>query len=163
MELQIRPLTSNDDRNAFDCGNGSLNDWLRRTARQHQEKDLSRTYVAIWAGDPKRIAGYYALSATLIQTEGMQGQKLPREVSAVLLGRLAVDEKDQSQGLGEYLLMHALEAALKAADIIGVRCIVVDAIDDSAVRFYRKYGFVSLTTEPMRLVLALDTVRQLLA
>ncbi len=163
MELQIRPLTSNDDRNTFDCGNGSLNDWLRRTARQHQEKDLSRTYVAIWASDPKRIAGYYALSATLVQTEGMQGQKLPREVSAVLLGRLAVDEKDKGQGLGEYLLMHALEAALKTADIIGVRCVVVDAIDDSAVRFYQKYGFVPLTTQPMRLVLALDTVRQLFA
>ncbi|KAF3458260.1 GNAT family N-acetyltransferase [Ralstonia nicotianae] len=163
MELQIRPLTSNDDRNTFDCGNSSLNDWLRRTAKQHQEKDLSRTYVAIWAGDSKRIAGYYALSATLIQTEGMQDQKLPREVSAVLLGRLAVDEKDQGQSLGEYLLMHALEAALKTADIIGVRCVVVDAIDDPAVRFYQKYGFVSFTTQPMRLVLALDTVRQLLA
>ncbi|ARU25830.1 GNAT family N-acetyltransferase [Ralstonia pseudosolanacearum] len=140
-----------------------MNDWLRRTAKQHQEKDLSRTYVAIWAGDSKRIAGYYALSATLIQTEGMQDQKLPREVSAVLLGRLAVDEKDQGQSLGEYLLMHALEAALKTADIIGVRCVVVDAIDDPAVRFYQKYGFVSFTTQPMRLVLALDTVRQLLA
>ncbi|OIT09019.1 GNAT family N-acetyltransferase [Ralstonia solanacearum] len=161
--MQIRPLTSNDDRNTFDCGNSSLNDWLRRTAKQHQEKDLSRTYVAIWAGDSKRIAGYYALSATLIQTEGMQDQKLPREVSAVLLGRLAVDEKDQGQSLGEYLLMHALEAALKTADIIGVRCVVVDAIDDPAVRFYQKYGFVSFTTQPMRLVLALDTVRQLLA
>ena len=81
----------------------------------------------------------------------------------MLLGRLAVDEKDQGQGLGEYLLMHALEAALKTADIIGVRCVVVDAIDDPAVRFYQKYGFVSFTTQPMRLVLALDTVRQLLA
>lgn len=162
MELQIRPLSSNDDRTTFDCGNSSLNDWLRRTARQHQDKNLSRTYVASWTSDPTQIAGYYALSATLVQTEGMPGKKLPREVSAVLLARLAVDEKNKGQGLGEYLLMHALEAAVRTADIIGVQCVVVDAIDDQAVRFYQKYGFVALTTEPRRLVLALDTVRQLL-
>lgn len=163
MELQIRPLTLNDDRTTFDCGDSSLNDWLRRTARQHQEKDLSRTYVALWASDPTRIAGYYALSATLVHTEGMPGKKLPREVSAVLLARLAVDGRDQGQGLGEYLLMHALQAAVRTADIIGVRCVMVDAINDQAARFYQKYGFVALTTEPRRLVLALDTVRQVLA
>lgn len=161
MELQIRPLTSSDDRSTFDCGNGSLNDWLRKTARQHQDKDLSRTYVAILASDPKRVAGYYALSATLVQTEGMPGGKLPREVSAVLLGRLAIDQRDKGQGLGEYLLMHALEAAMRTAEIIGVRCVVVDAIDAQAARFYQKYGFLALTTEPRRLVLALDSVRQL--
>ena len=138
-----------------------MNDWLRRTARQHQDKDLSRTYVAILASDPQRVAGYYALSATLVQTEGMPGEKLPREVSAVLLGRLAVDQRDKGQGLGECLLMHALEAAVRTADIIGVRCVVVDAIDAEAAGFYQRYGFVALTTEPRRLVLALDSVRQL--
>ena len=138
-----------------------MNDWLRRTARQHQDKDLSRTYVAILANDPNRVAGYYAVSATLVQTEGMLGKKLPRDVSAILLGRLAVDQRDKGQGLGECLLMHALESAVRAADIVGVQCVVVDAIDDRAAGFYQRYGFVALTTEPRRLVVAMDSLRQL--
>ena len=162
MELQIRPLTSNDDRSTFDCGIDSLNDWLKKTARQHQDKNLSQTYVAMLASEPKRIAGYYALSATLVQGGGMSGKRLPRDVSAVLLGRLAVDELQKGQGLGEHLLMHALATAAQASDIIGVQCVVVDAINDAAAQFYQRYGFVPLATAPLRLVLALETVRQLL-
>lgn len=113
------------------------------------------------ANDPHRVAGYYAVSATLVQTEGMLGKKLPRDVSAILLGRLAVDQRDKGQGLGECLLMHALESAVRTADIIGVQCVVVDAIDDRAAGFYQRYGFVALTTEPRRLVVAMDSVRQL--
>ncbi|WP_454721136.1 MULTISPECIES: GNAT family N-acetyltransferase [Cupriavidus] len=151
-----------DDRSTFDCGTGSLNDWLQKTARQHQEKNLSRTYVAVLADDPGKVVGYYALAATLVQTDGMQGRKLPREVSAVLLARLAVDKGSKGRGLGGCLLMHALEAVLATAGIIGVQCVVVDAVDESAADFYEKYGFVPLTNRPQRLVLPLDTVRQLI-
>jgi len=162
LRIQIRPLNLKDDRSTFDCGTGSLNDWLQKTARQHQEKNLSRTYVAVPADDPGRVVGYYALAATLVQTDGMQGRKLPREVSAVLLARLAVDKSSKGQGLGGCLLMHALEAVVATGGIIGVQCVVVDAVDEPAANFYEKYGFVPLANRPRRLVLPLDTVRQLI-
>lgn len=161
MKVKIQSLSSNEDRGTFDCGTSSLNDWLQKTARQHQEKSLSRTYVAVYPDDPTRIVGYYALAATQVLTEGMQGKKLPRDVSAVLLARLAVDKKNKGQGLGGYLLMHALDKVVTAAAIVGVQCVVVDAIDKQAADFYQYFGFVPLTADPRRLFLPLNTVRQL--
>ena len=158
METQIRSLDTKDDRSSFDCGVASLNEWLQKTARQHQEKNLSRTFVAILSDDPHRIAGYYALAATSVETAGMSGTKLPRNVSAVLLARLAVDKNNKGQGLGEYLLMHALDAVASTAETVGVQCVVVDAVNDDAARFYKKYGFEPLTDEPLTLFLPVASI-----
>ena len=138
-----------------------MNDWLQKTAAQHQQKDLSRTYVAILSDDPDTIVGYYALAATSVETEGMPGkQRLPRKVSAVLLARLAVDKDHRGQGLGEYLLAHALDIVLDTAERIGVQCVIVDALDNDAAGFYRHYGFEFFTDAPLRLVLPIATIRQ---
>lgn len=91
METQIRQLKESDDRNSFDCSVGSMNDWLRNIANQHQKKNLSRTYVATVPDDPQAMSGYYVLAATSVETAGMPSTKLPRNVSAVLLAWLAVD------------------------------------------------------------------------
>jgi predicted N-acetyltransferase YhbS len=160
LEAQIRRLNSDDDRGAFDCGVASLNEWLREKARQQQDKNLSRTFVATVSDDPRKIAGYYALAATSVETDGMLGKKLPLSVGAVLLGRLAVDNSHKGQGLGEHLLMHALDAVSGAAEAIGVQCVIVDAIDDGAAAFYQRYGFVPLTDRPRRLFLPVATIRQ---
>lgn len=90
----------------------------------------------------------------------MQGKKLPRNVSAVLLARLAVDKNNKGQGLGEYLLMHALDAVVTASETVGVQCVIVDAIDEDAARFYAKYGFAPLTDQPLRLFLPVATIKQ---
>ncbi|MDR5748922.1 GNAT family N-acetyltransferase [Caballeronia sp. LZ029] len=158
MEKQIRSLESKDDRSSFDCGVPTLNDWLKKTAKQHQEKNLSRTFVAIQPSDPHRVAGYYALAATSVETAGMSGRKLPRNVSAVLLARLAVDKNNKGQGLGEYLLMHALDAIVSTAEIVGVQCVVVNAVDDDAASFYKKYGFEPLTEDPLTLFLPVASI-----
>ncbi|WP_431798322.1 GNAT family N-acetyltransferase (plasmid) [Cupriavidus metallidurans] len=158
MKVQIQHLNSSHDRKRFDCGTGSLNDWLQTKAKQHQEKKLSQTYVATSPDDPTRIIGYYALAATRALTAGMQGKKLPTEVSAVLLARLAVDKNNQGQGLGEFLLTQALDVAVSASNLIGAQCVVVDAIDDTAAAFYVKYGFTPLTTEPMTLYLPIASI-----
>jgi predicted N-acetyltransferase YhbS len=160
LETQIRRLKENDDRIGFDCGVSSMNDWLRNTANQHQKKNLSRTYVATSPDDSRVIIGYYALAATSVETDGMSGARLPRNVSAVLLARLAVDMKYKGQGLGEYLLAHALDTVLTTAEAIGVQCVVVDAIDSSAAGFYRKYGFEPFTDAPRRLFLPVATIKQ---
>lgn len=158
MEAEIRSLDLTDDRSSFDCGVTSLNDWLHKTARQHQEKNLSRTFVAILPDVPHRIVGYYALAATSVETEGMPVKKLPRNVSTVLLVRLAVDKNNKSRGLGEYLLMHALDAVVAPAETVGVQCVVVDAIDQKAAEFYEKYGFVQITDKPLRLLLPVASI-----
>jgi predicted GNAT family N-acyltransferase len=158
VKIKIRSLDSQDDRSSFDCGVASLNDWLQRMAKQHQEKNLSRTFVATTADGPKRIIGYYALAATSVETEGMSSKKLPRNVSAVLLARLAVDKNNKGQGLGEYLLMHALDAVTHTAEAVGVQCVVVEAVDEHAVNFYKKYGFMSLTHEPLTLFLPVASI-----
>jgi predicted N-acetyltransferase YhbS len=162
LEAEIRSLDPKDDRSSFDCGVGSLNDWLHKTAKQHQEKNLSRTFVAILPDDPHRIAGYYALAAMSVETDGMPGRKLPRNVSAVLLARLAVDKNNKGQGLGEYLLMHALHAVVTTAETVGVQCVIVDAIDGDAAGFYKKYGFAPLTEQPLRLFLPVATLLDIL-
>lgn len=90
----------------------------------------------------------------------MSSRKLPRNVPAVLLARLAVANDSKGQGLGEYLLMHALDAIVTTAATIGAQCVVVDAIDAKAAGFYEKYGFLRLTTNPLRLFLPLATIRE---
>nr|WP_306806023.1 GNAT family N-acetyltransferase [Caballeronia sp. BR00000012568055] len=154
-------MSADDDRNRFDCGVASLNDWLQKTASQHEKKNLTRTYVAVLADKPDAIVGYYALAATSIETEGISAKsRLPRKVAAVLLARLAVDTKRKGKGLGEYLLAHALDTVIVTAETIGIQCVVVDAIDDRAAGFYEKYGFVRLTNDPLRLVLPVATISQ---
>lgn len=86
----------------------------------------------------------------------MSGRKRPRNVSAVLFARLAVGKNNNGQGLGEYLLMHVLEAFVSTAETLGVQCVV--AIDDDATRFYRKYGFEPLTDEPLTLFLPVASI-----
>lgn len=160
MQTQIRQLRESDDRNGFDCGIDSMSEWIRHVASQRQKKNLSRTYVAAMSSAPHTIAGYYALAATAIETDGMPHARLPRSVSAVLLARLAVDTRHQGQGLGEYLLMHALDVVLTTAEAVGVQCVLADALDENAAGFYRKYGFESFTDKPRRLFLPVATIKQ---
>jgi GNAT superfamily N-acetyltransferase len=161
LEPRIRRLEANDDPTRFDCGVEPMNDWLRTVAGQHQQKNLSRTFVATLPAEQDQIVGFYALAATSVEANGMPGsQRLPRNVSAVLLARLAVDRRHKGQGLGEYLLMHALDTVLSTAENIGIQCVVVDAIDSNAAGFYAKYGFAAFTDRPLRLVLPVATIRQ---
>jgi GNAT superfamily N-acetyltransferase len=157
--MQIRQIRESDDRNSFDCGVDSLNEWIRHVASQHQKKNFSRTYVATVSAAPGTIAGYYALAATAVETDGMPGSRLPGSVSAVLLARLAVDTRYRGQGLGEHLLAHALDVVLRTADRVGVQCVLVDALDDNAAGFYRKYGFEPFTHAPRRLFLPVATIK----
>ncbi|MEX0586020.1 MAG: GNAT family N-acetyltransferase [Pirellulales bacterium] len=161
---EIQRLDSSHDRTQFDSGVAELDDWLQKLAGQHQRRDLARTYVAVVPGD-KRVRGYYAISNHRVCFEALpqdQAKGLPRiDVPVVLLGRLAVDRSTQGQGLGEFLLIDALRRASYIAEQIGVRAVEVDAIDDSAKRFYLKYGFVPLRDDPRHLFLPMQVIRKL--
>ena len=135
-------LTKDHDRNCFDCGVPALNDYLKRYALQNQKKYAARTYVATRGN---RIVGYYSLAyGSVSLEEATQSVKsgLPRHpIPVMLLARLAVDSTEQGHGLGTALLKDALLRTIQAAEIAGLRAMLVHAKDDSAKRFYEKYGF----------------------
>ena len=135
-------LTKDHDRNAFDCGVPALNDYLQTYALQNQKKHSARTYVATRAN---QIVGYYSLaygSVSLEEAPQTVKSRLPRHpIPVILLARLAVDSTEQARGLGAALLKDALLRTIQAAEIAGLRAMLVHAKDDSAKRFYEKFGF----------------------
>ncbi|MEX2616820.1 MAG: GNAT family N-acetyltransferase [Alphaproteobacteria bacterium] len=165
MPWQIAPLNSKiHDRAAFSCGAAELDNYIRDYASQDVKRDVARVFVAIQA-DALKVCGYYSLSATSFQRDSLpadQATRLPRyPVPAALLGRLAVDDNIKGRGLGVYLLMDALNRILLATQTLAVHAVIVDARDDVAAAFYRKYGFIPFTGEGRRLFLPMATIRRL--
>jgi GNAT superfamily N-acetyltransferase len=169
VDWEIVPLTRSHDRASFDCGEESLNRFLRERARKHAEQGVSKTFVAVPQGQ-HRIAGYLTLAFRHVERDDLPdgaGRRLPPEyhVPVVFLGRLAVDRRDQGTGLGKRLLMDALSRCSAATDLIGGYGLVVDAINDEAERFYLKYGFTRFDSKPgfpRRMLLSIATVRRTL-
>lgn len=156
----VEPLSPIHDRAAFDCGEPTLDDFLKRFARQNDEKGLSRTYVATLPGEPK-IYGYYSISSGAIQFSTMP-EKLPRyPIPVIHLGRLAVDVSTKGQGLGKILLLDALKRAANVSKQLGIYAVEVYALNDAAREFYLKYGFTSLLDDKRHLYLTTKTIRKL--
>ena len=151
-------MRGNHDRSRFESGSGELDLWLRQTAQQHQRRGISKTFVAVADDEPSRVLGFYALTACEVVSQDLPddlAKRLPRKVPGIRLGRLAVDRTVQGQGLGELLLMDALDRARRVLEHVGVHALFVDAKDERAAAFYRKYGFRPLPEQPLQLVLVL--------
>lgn len=167
MSLKVVPLDkASHDREGFSCGVDSLDHYLKRQAAQDQKRDVARPFVLL-GQDERRILGYYTLSSSGVDLGDLpeaQRRKLPSYpvVPVVLLGRLAVDVSGKGQGLGAFLLMHALERTALISREVAVYAVVVDALDEGAARFYQKYGFFALPGLQNRLMLPVATIRQLL-
>jgi GNAT superfamily N-acetyltransferase len=154
--MLVLPLTGNHDRQAFDCGRQELNDWLRQVARQHQDKGLSKTFVATREEQPARICGYYALTLAELENRHLPEawrKKLPHRIPGVRLGRLAVDTHYQGKGLGELLLVDALTRAQRIHTQAGGIGLFVDAVDERAADYYRRFGFAASPDNPLLLFL----------
>jgi GNAT superfamily N-acetyltransferase len=152
--MRILPLTGGHDREPFDCGREELNLWLRRIARQHQDKGLSRTYVAVDEAAPARILGYYALTLTEIDATDLPAEarkRFPRRIPGVRLGRLAVERGIQGKGIGSLLLVDAIERARRVRCEAGSVGLFVDAIDAAGAVFYLKHGFSASPGNPLLL------------
>jgi GNAT superfamily N-acetyltransferase len=133
-----------------------LNDWLRRRALQNQQSGASSTYVVL---DKVRVVGYYSLAAGSVARETAAGRvrrNAPDPVPVVVLGRLAVDQEFQGRGLGRALLRDAVPRTLQAADIIGVRAILVHSLSERAKRFYEESGFVPSPINPLTLMVTVS-------
>jgi len=154
--MRVLPLTGSHDRQDFDCGRQELNGWLRQVARQHQDKGLSKTFVAVREELPSRICGYYALTLVELDSHHLPEcwrKKLPRRIPGVRLGRLAVCKQYQGKGLGELLLVDALTRAQRIYTEAGGIGLFVDAIDEQAAGYYRRFGFTASPDDPLLLFL----------
>ena len=161
--FEFHLLDKSFDRTAFDCGNILLNSFLTTRARQAQTKGFNRTYVAIIEGDfKKEVQGYYSISMGQIDLSALPAEEiksLPKHpVPVGRIGRLAVSKTLQGQGLGQELLVNALGRIRDASKAIGAYAVVVDAKDNSAKRFYEKFGFIALANDPLSLFLPIESI-----
>jgi GNAT superfamily N-acetyltransferase len=156
-------LAADHDLEIFDPGVLPLDHWLKKRARANETEGASRTYVVCIG---RRVIGYYALAVgSLIhgQATGAVRRNMPDPVPVALLGRLAVDRAWQGKGLGRDLMRDAILRVLGAADIIGLRAILVHTISDEAVRFYERCGFNPSPVDPMTLMMTVAMARKMLA
>ncbi len=159
-----RLLAADDPVTAFDCGVEALDRYLRHYALQAQRGEGARTYVSLCEGV---IAGYYTLAYGLVEPEKAPPRLIKglarHPVPVMLLARLAVDRRFQGRNLGSELLRDALLRTLAAADIAGLRAMIMDAKDEAARRSYQRYGFEPFPGDPLRLALLIKDARALIA
>jgi GNAT superfamily N-acetyltransferase len=163
--LKIEPLASHHSRNAFDCGQPALSEWIKQFASQFEVRDLARVYVLV-RGDEPRVLGYYSISTCQIRFEELPAsysKGLPKKmgIPAALIGKLAIDKSLQGQKIGSVLLWDALQRIRDLAAKIGIRLIIVDAIDQRARDFYVHFKFTEFLDEPGRLFMPISVVRKL--
>jgi ribosomal protein S18 acetylase RimI-like enzyme len=156
----IEPLGKQHDRAKFSSGQPDIDDWFRRRAGQDQRRDIARVFVAL--DDELGIVGFYSLSSYSLALDDLPAEiahKLPRydAIPAARIGRLARDERARGQGVGELLLADAVRRILGAGRSVAVFAIVVDAKDERAVAFYRRFGFKPFPLRPNRLFLLTAT------
>ena len=156
--LALQPLLAEHRCESFACGESSLDDWLKRRALTNQTTGASRTFVVTDISG--QVLAYYALAAGAVSHQESPGairRNMPDPVPVMVLARLAVDQRLQGQQVGGALLKDALQRALSVAQNIGVRALLVHALNDRARQFYAHYGFVPSPANPMTLMLPLHT------
>jgi predicted N-acetyltransferase YhbS len=160
----IEKLSGEHDLGAFECGNAALDVWLKRFARTNVQNDSARVYVA-HRGD-RLVVGYHALTAGSIERadapERVSRGLAAHPIGVILLARLAVDITQQGRGLGATLLQDALTRSERAADAVGVRAVLVQAINETARSFYLRFGFSPTVADDLRLILLMKDLRALL-
>ena len=158
--LRIERFDGQHDVDSFESGNGDFDGWLHRHALAAQQMDSARTFVLT---RQRHIIGYFSLTmGSVLRAEAPA--KLVRglpsyPVGMVLLARLAVDRSEQGRGFGARLLAEALRKAVAAGDAAAARLVVVDAIDDDAVCFYQRHGFLRAPEHPHRMYRRMEDVR----
>jgi GNAT superfamily N-acetyltransferase len=157
---EVAKLAPTHDPTAFACGSEALDRFIKLHALPGQRAGSSQTYVAATGTE---IAGYYTLVVGHVahdEAPERLAKGLPRHpVPVVILARLAVDRTWQGKGLGAALLVDAMRRVLRAAEIAGVRAMVVHANDETARRFYEHLGFVPFPDKPLTLYRLLKDIR----
>ncbi len=167
MSLRIvRFDKNNHNRKTFDCGDVSLNNYLKQQASQHLKRGVCTIFVLIDDAVPARILGFYTLSNSQIARSDIDertARRLPRHpIPTITLGRMAVHLEEQGNGYGAILLVDAIKRCCLVSQEVGVYAMVVDAKGSKAMTFYEHFGFSSLPQNPLRLILPIGTAAQLL-
>jgi GNAT superfamily N-acetyltransferase len=161
-EWHEEPIGKQHDREAFDCGEEALNQFLRRYARKSHELGGAKTFLAIANADNKTVVGFYSLSPACVdyaRTPEVVRRGLARhDVPGFRLARLAVDRKVQRHGLGGQLLLAAGRRCLLAAAEVGGVALVIDAKNERVARWYAGYGAVPMADAPLTLMMPLATM-----
>ena len=159
MDLVISPLGEVHDRKSFDCGEQSLNQYLRQHANQVIKRRINKVFVASRPETPQQVVGYYSLSAFSLDVNDLpeKSRKGPPRypVPAVLLGQFAVAEFHQGKGFGSFLFTDALKRISRASQAMAVYAVVVDALNDRAAEFYQRRDFTPMPDWPLKLFLAI--------
>ena len=158
--MRILPYKRKYDRTNFDCGKGSLNNYIQRNATKDVKNGACTCFVIV--NEQNIVIAYYTLSAESIPLEdapiSIQKKIKYHYIPVILLGRLAVDSRESGKGLGKLLLANALKKSLDVAkNHIGAVAIIVDPIDESAEQFYMKYGFIKLP-DSGRMFMTMETI-----
>lgn len=153
--MLVLPLDGRHDKKSFDCGDVDLNGWLKQTARQHKEKGVSSTFVAVSDERSIEILGFYSISlAELVNANlpAQYGKRLPNKLPVFRLARLATALSHQGKGIGEFMLFDIIDRATRISSEVGGIGLVVNA-KHSAVQFYQRYGFEPMADHPQNLFL----------
>lgn len=152
----LAPLDGSHDWTEFDCGAPALNLYLRNYALQNQKRGIVRNYVTT-RRDSKTIVAYYSLVYASIDQKQLPAKIIKGlgkyDIPIMLLARLAVDRREQGRGLGKALLKDAILRTMQAAEIAGLKLLLVHAKDQRAADFYRQYGFEPFADDPLQLFL----------
>ena len=162
QNLVIEPLNRTHNRTGFQCGVKALDRYLKKQAKQDIKRRIGRVFVATKPDNPKVVIGYYTLSTLSIELNQLPeklARKLPKHpVPAALIGRLAVRDFAQGQGVGKMLLADAIKRTLAVSDQIAIYAITVDAVNEKAKGFCEQFGFTRLSDDNPRLFLPLKSI-----
>ena len=151
-----QPLLQIHDFSAFDCGEPLLNEWLKRRAFANQVTGASRTFVII--GECNQVLAYYSLAAGAVvhaDAIGSVRRNMPDPIPVMVLGRLAVDRTCQGQKLGTALLKDAFLRTISVSENVGIRALLVHALNEQAKQFYLDRGFQASLANPYTLMIKL--------
>ena len=158
------PLNDEHDLSQFNCGKPSLDNWLKNRALSNHERGFTAVMVVHEGG---RVVGYYGLAPTAVVPTAMPrsirtGQP-PDPIPCLLLGQLATDTEWAGRGIGSGLLKHALERCIEAAQLVGGRALIVNAVDEEAAAFWQRRGFLPSRDDPMILFRSIADIAASLA
>ncbi len=160
----LEPLHKRHNRRGFNSGRLELDMYLGKTAMQHIDKNISKTFVLVEDENPTVIIGYYTLAPCVIEAETLpaeQIKKLPKHgLIGAKVGRLAVAEPYQGQGYGKFLLISAMEKFIFIADNLGLVALFVDAKNEHVACFYKKIGFEICCDDPLHLFMPTKKIKQ---
>lgn len=161
--LKIEELSRKHNRAQFDCGAPALNQYLKKTARQHIVKGISKTFVLVSDTAPTEILGFFTLAFCEVQANDLPtkwAKKYPKQVPAAKLARLAISQKRQRQGLGSLMMINAIERTILVSQNVGIIGFFVDAKDEKAKAYYDQFGFISLPDHPLTLFIPLKNLEK---